>query len=90
MLNCRFRHLAGHIGHTSNQGVFRALTRGYTHWASVRLEEMEVNTKHPHCCHVRCVMKPSMRSGIYHVYILLSREGALPNICSATCECAAG
>ena len=31
-----------------------------------------------------------MKAGMYHVYILLGREGDLAKICSATCECAAG
>jgi len=35
-------------------------------------------------------MTPSMKSGIYHVYILLEREGHLATIKKATCECAAG
>ena len=85
-----YTYLAGHVGHTGGQGAFRALTRGYTHWASGRLEEMEVNVSHPAYCHVRCKTKPSMRTGLYHVYLLLGREGELATICSATCECAAG
>ena len=51
---------------------------------------MEVNTTHPAYCHVRCMMKPSMKAGLYHVYLLLGREGELATICSATCECSAG
>ena len=85
-----YTYLAGHVGHTGDQGVFRALTRGYTHWASGRLEEMEVNVSHPAYCHVRCKTKPSMRTGLYHMYLLLGREGELATIRSATCECAAG
>ena len=26
-------YLAGHVGHTSNEGAFRALDRGYKHWS---------------------------------------------------------
>ena len=85
-----YTYLAGHVGHTGEQGAFRALTRGYTHWASGRLQEMEVNTTHPAYCHVRCMMKPLMKVGLYHVYLLLGREGELATICSATCECSAG
>lgn len=85
-----YTYLAGHVGHFGDQGAFRALTRGYTHWASGRLQEMEVNTKHPSYCHVRCTMTPSMRAGVYKVYLLLGREGELATICSATCECSAG
>lgn len=36
-------------------------------------------------------MKPSMKAGVYHVYLLLqSDEKGLASILSATCECAAG
>ena len=82
--------LAGQVGHFGDQGVFRALTHGYTHWASGRLQEMEVNTKHPSYCHVQRPMTSSMRAGVYKVYLLLGREGELATICSATCECSAG
>ena len=85
-----YTYLVGHVGHTGDQGAFRALTHGYTHWAYGRLEEMEVNVSHPAYCHVHCKTKPSMRTGLYHVYFLLGREGELATICSATCECAAG
>lgn len=78
------------MGRSGDQGAFRALTRGYTHWASGRLQEMEVNISHPAYCHVRCMMNPSMKQGVYNVYMLLGREGELATICSATCECTAG
>ena len=84
-----YTYPVGHVGHFGVQGAFRALTRGYTHWASGRLQEMELN-KHPFYCHIRCTMTPSMRAGVYKVYILLGREGELATICSATCECSAG
>ena len=32
-----------------------------------------MNTQNPNFCHVRCMMKPSMKSGIYKVYILLNK-----------------
>ena len=64
--------------------------RGYTHWASGRLQEMEVNTKHPSYCHVRCTMTPSMRAGVYKVYLLLGQDGKLATICSATCDAVQG
>jgi hypothetical protein len=31
-----------------------------------------------------------MKSEVYHVYVLLGREGELATIEKATCECAAG
>ena len=83
-------YLAGHVSREGSEGAFRALTRGYTHWASGRLEEHQVNTNHPQHCHVQCSMNPAMRAGVYHVYSLLGREGSLAKICSAICECAAG
>ena len=86
-----YSYLAGHVGRDGDEGAFRALDSGYNQWASGRLEEMEVNTNHPEYCHVRCKMKPSMKSGIYNVYLLLARDGKLATtICEATCECAAG
>ena len=85
-----YTYLAGHVSRDGSEGAFRALTRGYTHWASGRLEEIQVNTNHPEYCHVKCCMKPSMKAGVYCVYILLGREGSLAKICSATCKCAAG
>ena len=85
-----YSYLAGHCGRDSSEGAFRALSRGYIHFASGRLEGIEVNINHPLYCHVRCTIKPSMKSGTYHVYLLLQRDGELATMCSATCECAAG
>ena len=73
-----------------SQGAFRALQRDYVHWASGRLDQLEVNYRHPEYCHIRCKMTPSMKSGIYHVYLLLGKDGQLAKILKATCECAAG
>ena len=84
-------YLAGHIGQSGDEGVFRALTRGYTHWASGRLDQLMVNTNNPKYCHVRASMKPSMKTGLYHVYLLLQvYEKGLASIVSATCGCVAG
>ena len=85
-----YTYLVGHVGRTGDQGAFRVLARGYTHWSSGRLEEIDVNTNHSEYCHVRCTMTPSMKSIPYHIYLLLGRDGELATICSATCECAAG
>ena len=43
------------------EGTFRALTRGYTHWASGRISQIEVNLENPMYCHVRSTMSPSMK-----------------------------
>lgn len=78
------------MGRTGEEGAFRALARGFTHWASGRLEQMEVNIEHPEYCHVRCYMRASMKDDIYKVYILLGRCGNFATVLTATCECAAG
>ena len=35
-------------------------------------------------------MTPSMKSGLYHVMMLLGRDGEMATIETATCQCAAG
>jgi hypothetical protein len=77
------------VGNKS-QGAFRALSRGYTHWASGRVNNIEVNIRHPYYCHIRSTIAPSMKQGSYHLYLLLQREGEHAQIVTATCECAAG
>ena len=82
--------MAGHVGHSgSSEGAFRALKRGYVHWASGRVEKIEVNTNNPLYCHVHSTIKPSMKSGTYKVYLLLKKDQNC-TISEATCECAAG
>lgn len=85
-----YTYLAGHVGGAGDEGAFRALACGYTHWASGRLQELQVNTNNPLYCHVRCVMSPSMKAGTYCVYLLLGKEGDFATIHSAKCDCAAG
>ena len=86
-----YTYLAGHVGHHINsEGAFRALKRGYVHWASGRVEKIDLNTNHPGFCHVRSTMKPSMKSGMYNVYLLLKYEDRITSIIEATCQCAAG
>ena len=76
--------------HSTGHGAFHALQRGYNHWASGCLSHLEVNCKHPLFCHVQCSTTPSMKSGVYHVYVLLAVEGEVRNIKKATCEYATG
>ena len=86
-----YNFLAGHVGRrTNDHGAFRALSRGYNHWSSGRLEQLEINALNPQFCHVRCMMKASMKSNSYQVYILLKRQGQLATISVSTCKCAAG
>lgn len=82
-----YSYIAEGVGNVSGGGTFRALTRGYTHWASGRLDRHEVHCCHPDYYHVRCQLTPSMKSGVYHVYILFDRE---PTVELAQCKCAAG
>ena len=85
-----YTYLAAGSGRKETHGAFQALQRAYTHWASGRLDRLEVNYRHPEYCHVQCSMAPSMKAGLYHAYLLLSKEGDLAVIKKATCECAAG
>lgn len=85
-----YTYLANCIGKSERGEAFRSLMRGFNHWSSGRLTKMEINFRHPRFCHVRCQMAPSMKQGLYRVYILLAREGEMAAICTATCECAAG
>ncbi len=40
-LGLLYTYLAGHVGLIGDQGAFRALSRGYTHWASGRVDELQ-------------------------------------------------
>ena len=85
-----YTYLASGAGRIESEGTFRALTRGYVHWVSGRIESIEVNVQSPLYIHVHSSMKPSMKAGCYHVWILLQWEDDLATVTSATCECAAG
>ncbi len=90
-LGLLYNYLAGNVGRNEgSEGVFRALNRGYAVWASGRVDKIDVNPKNPTFCHVRCVVKASMKATRYNVYILLKRTDQLTTIEQATCECAAG
>lgn len=69
--------------------LISSIPRFPTHYASGRLG-IEVNTNHPLYCHVHCSLKPAVKSGIYHVYLLLECDDEFAAVCSVTCECAAG
>ena len=72
------------VGRSVTEGAFRALTHGYTHWVSGRMDYMEVNTHNPKFCHIR---SPSMKPGLY---ILLQKKNEITSVEVATCECATG
>ena len=79
--------MAEGVGHSTGKGAFRALSRGYVHWASGQIEKLEVNYHNPTFCHIQCNMKPSMKDGSYTVYVLLERSTQYTTtICRATCQ----
>ena len=80
-----YSYLAG-VGWCKGEGAFSALSRGYTYWSSGQMEELGINTHNPYSCHVRCLMKQSMK----RVYILLTRDGKFAAIAKAKCHGAAG
>ena len=72
------------------KGTFRALARGYTHYASGRMSQIEVNLKNPFYCHVRSTVTPSMKQGNYRLWLLLGKNGDLATVLSGSYECVAG
>ena len=86
-----YEYLAQGVGNVSGKGAFRALTRGYTHWASGRINKLEVNTRNLTLCFVRCQQRPSMKPGFYTVKMILRKgDNNVAIIVQATCQCAAG
>ena len=83
-------YMAKGVSASQQQGAFRALSRGYIHWKSGRINNIEVNLKHPNYCHIKCSVKPSMKQGVCCIYLLLQKNEEHGNIITATCECAAG
>jgi len=69
-----YAYLSSHVGHESGEGTFRSQTRGYTDWASGHIDCLDINTQHPEYCHIQSVMKPSMKPGSYHVWLLLGHD----------------
>ena len=63
---------------------------GFKHWSSGQIERIQVNLKHPQFCHVKSYVQPSMKQGMYEVYVLLCVAGECEEVASATCDCAAG
>lgn len=89
-----YTYLAEGVGNSRGSMAFRALKRGYVHWASGRVSKVEVHTRHPHFAFVRSTVIPSMRSGSYVVKLLLKkrmlRNAVMGDVRMASCECAAG
>ena len=70
--------------------VMEHLMRGYTHWASGRIDRLEANTQNLQFCHIQSVMMPSMKSGSYCDWLMLGHTEAFATLEGATCDCAAG
>ena len=86
-----YQHLSTGVGQERESKTFRALYRGYNHWASGRVDKIEVNTQNLDYCFVRCVVIPSMKLGSYKVCLLLSHgPDGYGGIKTASCQCAAG
>ena len=60
-----YQYLSEGVGHDGDSKTFRALYRGYNHWASGRVEKIEVNTQNLYYCFVRSIVTPSMKTGNY-------------------------
>ena len=86
-----YQYLSEGVGHDGDSKTFRALYRGYNHWASGRVEKIEVNTQNLYYCFVRSIVTPSMKTGNYKVNLLLSGGPCgYGQIVTASCKCAAG
>lgn len=86
-----YQYLSNGAGRDGDSKTFRALYRGYIHWASGRVDKIEVNTQNPSYCFLRSIVTPSMKAGNYKVYILLHHGPAdFAEIKTASCQCAAG
>jgi len=82
-----YTYLACGVGCPKRQGAFRAWTHGYNHWASGRLDQLQVNATQPCYCHIHGTTTPSTKPGSYAPWL---REGEVASIETATCECATG
>ena len=69
-----YTYLAEGVWNAKGAMAFRALKRGYIHWASGCLKKLEVQTRHPHYVFVRGSMIPSMRVGTYVVMLMLKKQ----------------
>ncbi len=86
-----YEYLSSGTGHYEGSKTFRALYRGYNHWASGRVDKIEVNTQNPLYCFIQSSITPSMKPGSYKVNLLLSCGPAgYGEIKTGSCQCAAG
>ena len=88
-----YTYLAEGVGNTQGKKAFRALKRGYIHFSSGRVKNVEIQNRNPTYMFIKSSMIPSMRSGTYKVTMILKKEfvqeQCVGNIVQASCDCAA-
>lgn len=74
--------------------TFRALKRGYIHFSSGRVSNVEVQNRNQTYTFIKSSMIQSMKTGMYKVAMVLKKEfigqECVGSIVGATCDCAAG
>lgn len=89
-----YTYLAEGVGNAKGSQAFRALKRGYIHWASGRINKLELHTLHPLYTFLWCWIIPSMKPGTYLVKLILKKQTfgsqVTGSVHQASCECAAG
>ena len=65
------------LGTQCNKVLFMLLSEATSCGHQDVLIPSKLNTHHPIYCHVKCKVTPSMKAGVYHVYVLLKWEGNL-------------
>jgi len=63
-----YLYLAKETCQDNGRSTFRALARGYTHWASGHINTILVNLQHPINCHIESIMR---QYSSYRVWIML-------------------
>ena len=75
----------------SCHGAFLALNRGYIHWSSGRLGQIEINLKNPSFCHAQmCCNSTNENREVQRLSTTRETRRAIATVKKATCECAAG
>lgn len=89
-----YTYLAEGVGNTQGKKAFRALKRGYVHYASNRIYKIEIQNRHSNYSFLRMSTHPSMRPGTYKVTMVLKKDyirgKCMGRVLEAHCQCAAG
>ena len=89
-----YTYLAEGVGNSQGKKSFRALKRGYIHYASNRISKIEIQNRHSTYAFLRMSTCPSMKPGTYRVTMLLQKEyigeKCMGRVVEAHCQCAAG